>query len=189
MVRIMGMSTAITIVSILDILVFTAYELGVILNFCIPNNLSNTYYHFDRKFRGSGKMFPAMLYFLCLTVLPIQVYFTYRLPDWRSNFAFLPVLTAICLALVGVSARYKKSDFRIYFHYTVAILSGFFTALWFLIVGLKLSYILISFILLMMIAGALTRTLRIYPLFWFETAGFYAVLFTVLIISLVPEAL
>lgn len=185
----MGVSIAITILLIIDLLVFTAYELGVIFNFCIPNNLSNTYYHFDRKYRGYGKLFPGMLYFLCATALPVWVYYTYRLPDWRSNFAFLPLLTLICLALVGVSARYKKSDFRIYFHYTVAILSGFFTVLWFLIVGLKLSYILISFILVMMITGALTRTLRIYPLFWFETAGFFAVLYMLLIVSIVPEAL
>jgi hypothetical protein len=95
----------------------------------------------------------------------------------------------ISLALVGVSARYKKSDFRIYFHYTVAILSGVFTVVWFLVVALQLSYILITFILVMMITGALTRTLFIYPLFWFESAGFFGVLYTLLIISLVPEAL
>ncbi|MBQ3998168.1 MAG: hypothetical protein II644_02380 [Paludibacteraceae bacterium] len=185
----MTLSTAFAIVAIIDIIVFTAYELGVVLNFCIPNNLSNTYYHFDRKHRGYGKLFPAMLYFLCVTALPMQVYYTLCLDDWRRYCAFLPALTTICLALVGLSARYKKSDFRIYFHYTVAILAGFFTVVWFLTVGLKLSYVLIVFILVMMITGALTRTLRLYPLFWFETAGFYAVLFAVLIISLVPNAL
>ena len=185
----MNWSLAITIVLILDLLVFSVYELAVILNFTIPNNLSNTYYHFDRKFRGKGKLFPGMLYILCTTAMPIWIYFTYRLPDWRSHFAFLPALTMISLALVGVSARYKKSDFRIYFHYTVAILSGFFTVLWFLIVALPLSYILISFILVMMITGALTRTLFIYPLFWFESAGFFGVLYTLLTISLVPELL
>lgn len=185
----MGVSTAITIMLIIDLLVFMTYELAVVLNFCIPNNLSNTYYHFDRKFRGSGKLFPAMLYFLCSTALPVWVYYTYRLPDWRSHLAFLPLLTLVCLALVGVSARYKKTDFRIYFHYTVAILAGFFTVVWFLTVGLKLSYILIIFILVMMAAGAWTRTLRIYPLFWFESAGFFAVLYMLLIVSIVPEAL
>lgn len=185
----MGVSTAITIMLAIDLCVFAAYEMAVVLNFCIPNNLSNTYYHFDRKFRGYGKLFPGMLFFLCSTALPVWVYYTYRLPDWRSHLTFLPVLTLICLALVGVSARYKKTDFRIYFHYTVAILSGFFTVVWFLTVGLKLSYILIVFILLMMLAGALTRTLRIYPLFWFETAGFFAVLYMLLIVSIVPEAL
>ena len=185
----MSVSTAITIMLLIDLFVFTAYEIAVVLNFCIPNNLSNTYYHFDRKYRGYGKLFPGMLYFLCATSLPYWAYLTYCLPDWRSHLAVLPVLTLICLALVGVSARYKKTDFRIYFHYTVAILSGFFTVLWFLTVGLKLSYILIVFILVMMITGALTRTLRIYPLFWFESAGFFAVLFMLLIVSIVPEAL
>lgn len=185
----MTWSLAIILVLVLDLLVFTTYELAVVLNFCIPNNLSNTYYHFDRKFRGKGKLFPAMLYTLCATAMPIWIYFTLRLPDWRANFAFLPALVMICLALVGVSARYKKSDFRIYFHYTVAILSGVFTVLWFLIVALQLSYILISFIVVMMLAGALTRTLRIYPLFWFESAGFFGVLYTLLTIALVPEAL
>ncbi len=185
----MTLSTALAIISVVDIIVFTAYEVAVVVNFCIPNNLSNTYYHFDRKYRGSGRLFPAMLYTLSTTALPMQVYFTYRLPDWRANFAFMPLLAAICLALVGVSCRYKKSDFRIYFHYTVAIMAGFFTVLWFLTVGLKISYILIIFILVMMLTGTLTRTLRIYPLFWFETAGFYAVMFANLIVALVPQAL
>ena len=185
----MNMSLAITITLIIDILVFAAYEYAVLVYFCIPNNLSNTYYHFDRRFRGTGKLFPYLLYFLSVTALPIWTYFTYRLPGWRSYCAILPLLAAVCLTLVGISARYKKSDFRIYFHYTVAILSGLFTVLWFLIVGYRVCYILISFIFIMIIIGALTRTIRIYPLFWFESAGFFAVLFMLLTVSLVPSAL
>ncbi len=185
----MNWSLIITIVLILDILAFAAYEYAVLTYFCIPNNLSNTYYHFDRRFRGYGKLFPTLLYFLSVTALPIWTYFTWRLPDWRAYGAIMPILAAICLTLVGLSARYKKSDFRIYFHYTVAIMAGFFTVLWFLTVGYRVCYFLISFIFIMIVIGALTRTIRIYPLFWFESAGFFAVLFMLLTVSLVPTAL
>ena len=188
--RIMQSAWWITVILVIDILVFLAYELAVLFKFNIPNNLSMTYYHFDRRHRGYGWLFPYLLYFLSVTALPIWAYFTYQLPDWRSNMVFLPILTAICLFLVGVSARYKKSMARVYFHYTVAILAAVFAFIWFVTVGGdKLNYLMVTIISVMLVTATFTRTLRVYSLFWLESAAFFTVLFALLTISIVPEML
>lgn len=169
-----------------DIIIFTAYVVYVLAAFGIPVNLSITYYMFERKKKGTGLLFPALMVFICSTTLPILILTTSHASEWGARFVALPVICLVCLLAVACSARYKVSPKLIYFHYACAIITATCAVAWIFLVAYKICYVGIAILCALLLAGILTKTLRKCPLFWLENAAFYAILFTLLVIHSVP---
>lgn len=172
-----------------NIIVFTFYVVYVLVKFGIPVNLSITYYSFERKKKGTGLLFPGLMVFMCSTSLPIWIAATAQASTWGAHFVCLPVIAMICLLAVACSARYKMRPKLIYFHYGMAISAAACAATWTLLVAYKVCYILLGILCIMLLAGIRTKTLKKCTLFWLEAAAFYGILFTLLVIYLVPVSI
>ena len=131
-------------------------------------------------------LFPMISSFLCFTAGPIWILSTYNASGWHSKFVAVPVFAFICLMAVTASANYKKNQRLINFHYTCAILTAACFLIWLNVVAFKLAYIGIAILLVMLYAGIRTKTLKKCSLFWLETAGYYSLLFILLVIELIP---
>lgn len=176
------MSSSFIIILLVDILIFSAYLICVLQTFGVPINLSITYYHYERKYRGLGILFPILLFFLCITVIPIWIITTQNASLWGTNFCLFPYITLICLLAVAITARYKRKPKLIYFHYTCAIIAAICAVIWIFLVTYKVLYVGLSILFALLFAAARTKTLKDCILFWLEVAAFYAILFTLLIV-------
>ena len=180
------MSLSITaIILLIDIIFFSTYLVCVLKTFGIPINLSITYYHYERRHKGLGKLFPALLVLICSTALPIWISTTYRVSLVGTNLLY-PIVTLICLLLVAASARYKRRPKLIHFHYSCAIIAAICAVAWIFLFAYKIVYVGLGILFISILIGLTTRTLKRCTIFWLELAAFYAILFTLLVIHIIP---
>ena len=69
--------------------------------FGVLPNLSISYYHYERKHKYFGLMFPALMVLLCGTLLPIWIYDTATGSAWAQHFVCLPCIALLCLLVVA----------------------------------------------------------------------------------------
>lgn len=174
------------VILLIDILFFSTYLVCVLKTFGIPINLSITYYHYERRHKGMGLLFPTLLLFLCSTALPIWISTTHDVSFAGTYLLSCPIITLICLLLVALSARYKRRPKLIYFHYSCAILAAICAVAWIFLFAYKVVYVGLGILFVLLLIGLRTNTLKRCTLFWLELAAFYAILFTLLIIHLIP---
>lgn len=174
------------IILLVDILFFSTYLVCVLKTFGIPINLSITYYHYERRHKGMGFLFPALLVFLCSTALPIWISTTHRVSLSGIHLLLYPIVTLICLLLVAASARYKRRPKLIYFHYSCAIVAAICAVAWIFLFAYKIVYVGLGILFILLLVGLKTKTLKRCTLFWLELAAFYAILFTLLVIHIIP---
>lgn len=170
----------------IDLIIFTIFIISVFIKIGIPDNLSTTYYLYHDIRKGAGWVFPALVVFICFTGILVWISITYHASPWGARFTFLPIITLVCLLSVAASARYKKNQKRIYFHYTVAIIGAVCSVAWVNLVAYKLIPIGSGILLVWLYAGIRTKTLKSCPLFWLEIAWFYDILILVLLIIIIP---
>lgn len=171
---------------ILSIILFSAYIIYSLCQWGIPNNISATYYYFERTRKHYGLFFPIDLLVCCAIVIPIWIYTCQIVSPWASHFSMCPYLTCLCMIIVGITSRYKRSRKLTYIHYTAAIIGATITGIWLLIACYKISFIGLSVVLISVMAGCFTRTLKKCYLFWLEIAAFYALFFVLFIINFFP---
>lgn len=169
------------VILLIDIVVLSLYIFITRKNFGILPNLSISYYHYERKHKYLGLVFPALMVLLCTTLMPIWIYDTVNGSAWAQHFVFLPCTALVCLLTVACTARYRENQKLIYIHYGFAILAATVTVIWFLVVGYRTCYIAITILLAEVAAGLYTRTLRTCTLWWLEGAAFYSILFILLV--------
>ncbi len=165
-----------------DLILLTIYEIIILKQFGIPANLSYTYYSFERKRAGAGRLFPLLLLILCVTAGPIWLSVTMHTSLWAKKWMFLPCVTIFCLIAVACSARYNRSRKIFRFHYACAIIASVCAVAWIFIVAYHIVYVGLSILVALVLTAICTRTLIRCTLFWLETAGFYALLVTLLLI-------
>lgn len=181
------MSLSLTsIILLIDIVVFSIFWITVLVELGIPENLSITYYKFDKHKKGLQWFFPIVSLFLCLTAIPIWILTTYHASGWRPKLVVIPTFAFFCMLAVTFSANYKKNQSLIHFHYTSAIIASVCLVVWINLVAFKLAYIDFTFLLVLLYAAIRTKTLKQCSLFWLETAAFYSLLVTLLLIDLIP---
>ena len=168
----------------IDIIFFSIYLVSVLKLFGIPTNLSITYYYYERKYKGLGLLFPALLLLLCASALPIWIIVTKNASAWGANFIMLPYIVLAGLLSVAGTARYKRRPKLIYFHYTCAIIAAICAVIWIFFVAYRIVYIGIGILSVLLFVALFTKTLKKCTFFWLELAAFYAILFTLLIISI-----
>ena len=179
----MSLSIA-SIILLADIAVFTVFEVIVLTELGVPKNLSITYYMFKERKTRLQWFFPAVTLFLCVTTMPIWIYNAYYASGWHSKFVAFPVFTLFCLLAVTASANYLKNQRLKNFHYTCAILAAVCFLVWLNSVAIKLAYVGSAILLVLLFVGIRTKTLKKCPLFWLESAAFYSLLFTLLVIEI-----
>lgn len=166
-----------------DIVLFSAYNIYILSAFRIPNNISMTYYWFERKHKGLGLLFPALLCSLCATAIPVWLITTAKMSVFGFHLTWMPYATLLCMLLVAVSARYKKRPRLIYFHYGMAVMCAVFSIGWILFMCFEYFYITLSILMLAAWAGIWTNTYKCCYLFWLELTAFYALFLTLFIIN------
>ena len=166
-----------------DIVLFSAYNIYVLSTFRIPDNLSMTYYWFERKRKGAGLFFPAMLCLMCATVIPVWLHTTAKMTVFGHHLAWIPYAVLFCILMVALSARYKRHRGLVYFHYAMAILCAFFAIGWIFFMCLRYIYIGVSILLLAVWAAIWTRTFVRSYLYWLEITAFYALFLTLFVIN------
>lgn len=181
----MELSFSIVLLTI-DIIIFTIFIVSVFVKLGIPDNLSTTYYLYNDIKRGTGWIFPALVVFICCTGILVWISTTHHASSWGAKFTFLPIISLVCMLSVAASARYKKSQKLIYFHYTVAIIAAVCSVGWMNLVAYKLIPVGVTILLAWILAGMRTNTLKSCPLFWLEIACFYAILIMLLLIKIIP---
>ncbi len=169
------------VILLVDIVVLSLYIFVTRRKFGILPNLSISYYHYERKRKYSGLMFPALMVLLCSTLIPLWIYDTATGSAWAQRFVCLPCIALACLLTVAGTARYKSTQKLIYVHYTFAIIAATVTVAWIFLVAYRTCYIGIAILLAEVAAGIYTRTLRNCTLWWLEGAAFYSILFILLV--------
>lgn len=169
------------IILLVDIVVLSLYIFITHRTFGVLPNLSISYYHYERKHKYFGLMFPALMVLLCGTLLPIWIYDTATGSAWAQHFVCLPCIALLCLLVVASTARYKSTKKLIYVHYAFAIIAATVTVAWIFLVAYRTCYIGIAILLAEVAAGIYTRTLRSCTLWWLEGAAFYSILFILLV--------
>ena len=179
---------AVKSILLVDIVVFSIYVVDILRRFGIPINLSITYYRYERIRKHLGMLFPALMFFICATTVPIWFLTSLEATGWGRYFTGLPVVAEICLLLVALSARYKRRPKLIYFHYGCAIVTAACAVAWMCFVARQMSLVAVRLGILsaFIVAGSLTRTLQKCTLFWLELTAFYAIFFTLFLIHHVP---
>ena len=175
-------------VLLLDVVVFTAYVVDVLIRFGIPANLSITYYHYERQYHKYGNLFPALMVLVCCTTVPIWILTTWNGSLLARWFVAMPIITEFSLLFVAFSARYKRRRKLIYYHYACAIVAAVCAVLWMCFVANQIPLIALRIGLLLgcLSVGSLTHTLKSCILFWLELAAFYSIFFTLFLIHSVP---
>ena len=174
------------ILLITGIVLLTWYEYIVLKRFGIPVNLSITYYHYERRCKGMGFMFPFLLLYLCCVLGPIWITTTLDASILSRIFIIFPYITILCLLMVALSARYNRNHRIFRFHYACAIIASISAVLWIFLVAYRIVYVGLAILATLLLTGIYTGTLKKCTLFWLETAGFYALLVTLLFIHLIP---
>lgn len=167
-----------------EIILFSTYIIYVLHCYGIPQNISATYYYFERKHKHYGLLFPLCLFIACLIIIPIWIYTCQFLSSWASHFTWCAYLTCLCMFVVGITSRYKRSRALTYCHYTAAIVGSVFTVVWLLFACYRIAFVSISILLIALLAGYITHTLRECYLFWLELTAFYALFIVIFIINL-----
>lgn len=175
-----------TILFVADFIAFTCLFVTILVKLGIPNNLSITYYQFERKLRW---FFPAVNLFLCVTGGPYWIYLTSRASNWTAHLWPVALLAVISMVLVAASFDYQASPARKKFHYACAWTACICIIIWINTVGIRIGWLGICILSAFVLAGVLTKTMKSCPLFWLEMAAFYALVATLLALTLIPSLL
>lgn len=169
---------------VIEIVLFSLYIIYALCNWGIPNNISATYYYFERTRKHYGLFFPLDILICCLTIFPVWIYTCSLASSWASHFSWCPYIVGLCMIVVGITSRYKRSRQLTYTHYAAAIIGAAVTVLWLLLACYRTSFISLSVLSISILAGVITGTLKRCYLFWLEIAAFYALFFVLFIVNL-----
>lgn len=172
------------LVILINILVFSLYNIYILNRFRVPNNLSMTYYWMERQHKHLGLLFPVLILVMLSTTIPIWIHTSLNLSEWTARLTWLIYASLVTLGMVGISARYKRSRALTVFHYTAAISCAVFSIGWIFLACFNIIYIGFSILLLCGFAAWTTRTFRSCWLYWLELTGFYVVFFTLFMANL-----
>lgn len=173
-----------TLLILVSLSIFAAYNIYILISFGVPENISITYYHLEQKRRGLGLLFPAMVVISCTTMLITWLDIEQILDDNFRSYHFLIMITALSTFFVAALSNYKRSRLQTIIHYTAAIIASIAGLAWILIADFHMLYIPLITLLLVALAAWLTNTYKHQILFWLELIAIYSIQIALFILSI-----
>lgn len=170
----------ITILILLSMALFVAYNIFACVKWGVPTSLSATYYSLPNKWRW---VFTLFMWACGLLLLPAWIEVANSFGDWRNNLAFLAFLTCGFICFVGAAPNFRAFEMESKVHTISATASAVTALLWCFVCGWQIMYVPIAAAVLCLVVGLSTKTLKDCKVYWLEMMAFAATYSTVLVCS------
>ena len=148
------------------IFMFAIYNAVILLLFGVPKSLSMTYYLFKERSNVLKVLFPAMMTFLGIFLMPCWLEISEGSP-----FQFMSFLSAAGILFVGAAPAFKDSDLEHKVHIISACLSTVFALLWIVLVT-PYWYVILIVLGIVASVAIVTKTVKKGYIYWLEMVAF-----------------
>lgn len=148
------------------IFMFAIYNIVILLLFGVPKSLSMTYYLFKERNNVLKVLFPGMMTFLGIFLMPCWVEMSEG-----SNFQFLAFLSAAALIFVAFAPAFKESDLENMVHQISAYCCAAFAMLWIILVT-PYWYVILIVLGIVLAVAFITKTIKSSHIYWLEMVAF-----------------
>lgn len=155
------MSTFATVCLVLSIISYTTYVTYTYIKYK-PSCISETYYCIKRK-----GLFTAWMLLVSFLIFPSWVEIS------PISFQFLPFLSVVFLASVGLAPKYLKEDRNV--HIVSATLTSIISLIWNIVSG---TYVIPIVLVILVIILAILRANNL--LFWIENTAFLNIFLSII---------
>lgn len=169
-----------TILILLSMALFVAYNIFACVKWGVPTSLSTTYYSLPNKWRW---VFTVFMWAIAILLMPAWIEVANSFGDWRVHLKFLAFLTCGLICLVGAAPNFRAFEMESKVHAISATASAVTALLWCLVCGWQIMYVPIASAVLCLVIGLSTKTLKDAKVYWLELMAFCATYSTVLVCS------
>ena len=169
-----------TILILLSMALFVAYNIFACVKWGIPTSLSATYYSLPTGWRW---VFTLFMWTIAILLMPAWIEVAHSFVDWRNNLAFLAFFTCGFICFVGAAPNFRAFEMESKVHTISATASAVTALLWCFVCGWQIMYVPIAAALLCLVIALSTKTLKDCKVYWLELMAFGATYSTVLVCS------
>lgn len=169
-----------TILILLSMALFVAYNIFACVKWGIPTSLSTTYYSLPTKWRW---VFTLFMWSIAILLMPAWLDVANSFGDWRDHFKFLAFLTCGFICSVGAAPNFRSFEMENKVHTISATASAVTSILWCLICLWQYMYIPIASAMIPIIMAISTKTLKDCKVYWLEMMAFAMTYVSVLFCS------
>lgn len=146
--------------------IYLGYNLASLPLFKVPKSLSMTYYLYKERKEWQKLLFPIMMIFMGISLLPAWLEISEG-----SNLQFMVFLAILGILFTGSAPAFNNSSVENKVHMTSAILAAIFALLWIILVA-NLWYVIIVWFVVMLLIALLTNSVKTSYIYWLETIAF-----------------
>ena len=169
-----------TILILLSMALFVAYNIFACVKWGPPTSLSATYYSLPNGWRW---VFTLFMWAIAILLMPAWIEVANSFGDWRNNLAFLTFLTCGLICFVGAAPNFRAFEMESKVHTISATASAITALLWCFVCGWQIMYVPIAAALLCLVIALSTKTLKDCKTYWLELMAFGATYSTILVCS------
>lgn len=169
-----------TILILLSMALFVAYNIFACVKWGIPTSLSTTYYSLPTKWRW---VFTVFMWAIAILLMPAWIEVANSFGDWRNNLAFLAFLTCGLICFVGAAPNFRAFEMESKVHTISATASAITALIWCFVCCWQIMYVPIAAALLCLVIALSTKTLKDCKVYWLELMAFGATYSSVLAVS------
>lgn len=170
-----------TILILISLAIFIAYNVFMCVKNGVPTSLSATYYELPTKWRW---LFTVFMWGIAMLLMPAWIEVANSFTDWRSNLTCLAFLTCALICFVGAAPNFRAFKLESDVHTISATASAVTAIVWCLVCGWNIMYVPIGSALVVFAIGLQSWTLSDCKVYWLEMMAFAATYSTVFISSL-----
>jgi hypothetical protein len=163
-----------------SLLLFLAYNIGIVSKFGIPPSLSQSYYLLNGVKKNLGFLFTGMMLTMAFTLLPAWLELGEVVSPWSSYLNPLVFFTCAAIAFVGAAPAFKTNKLEGTVHKVAAIVAAACSMIWCLVVCWKMMYVPLGVAGFIAAIGAITKTWKSASVYWLEMMAFGATFVTVI---------
>lgn len=169
-----------TILILLSMALFVAYNIFACVKWDVPTSLSTTYYSLPTKWRW---VFTLFMWAIAILLMPAWIEVANSFGDWRDNFKFLAFLACGLICFVGAAPNFRAFEMESKVHTISATASAVTALIWCFVCCWQIMYVPIAAAALCWVIGLSTKTLKDCKVYWLELMAFGATYSSVLAVS------
>ncbi len=172
----------ITILVLIALGIFIAYNAVFIGLYGVPTSLSDTFYVYQSKKKGLGYIFSLMMFSMCFFLMPAWLSISDSFTTWEHNLTFLAFFAAASIAFVGAAPAFRNIGIENKVHMVAAKSCAVFAIAWCAIVCWRIMYIIpISIAIIWLIAYLCDKNFKRNSDYWWEMCAFTATFSTIIV--------
>lgn len=169
-----------TILVLLSMALFVAYNIFACVKWGVLTSLSTTYYSLPNKWRC---VFTLFMWAIAILLMPAWIEVANGFGDWRNNLTFLSFLTCGLICFVGAAPNFRSFEMESQVHTISATASAVTSILWCLICLWKWMYIPICAAMVPLVIAFSTKKFKYCKVYWLEMMAFAMTYISVLFCS------